>query len=127
MTRPSVEKLGTFGAVLTAAACPICFPKLALVGAALGLGALAPFEGYVVLGVQFLFVLAFVGQWVAFRRHHNRWLFALSGVVTLLVFVGYYIFPSAVLLQIALLGLAGASAWLVVALRRCANCAVATP
>ncbi len=127
MTRPSFEKLGTFGAVLTAAACPICFPKVAIVGAALGLGAFAPFEGYVVLAVQALFVLAFAGQWLAFRRHRNRWLLALSGVVTLLVFVGYYVIPSAILLQIALLGLVVASVWLVVALRRCAKCAVAVP
>lgn len=125
MTRPSIEKLGTFGAVLAAAACPICFPKLALVGAALGLGVFAPFEGYMVFAVQALFVLAFVGQWLAFRRHRNRWLLALSAVVTLLVLVGYYAFPSPVLLQIALLALAVASVWLVVELRRCTKCAAA--
>jgi len=125
MARLSLEKLGTFGAVLAALACPICFPKLALVGVALGMGVFAPFEGYVVLAVQALFVLAFVGQWLAFRRHRNRWLLSLSGAVTLLVFVGYYIFLSTVLLQFALVGLAVASVWLVVELRRCAMCAVA--
>ena len=123
MTRPSLEKLGTFGAVLAALACPICFPKLAIIGVALGLGVFAPFEGYVVLAVQALFVVVFVGQWVAFRRHRNRWLLSLSAAVTLLVFIGYYVVPSAILLQIALAGLAAASVWLVVELRRCAKCA----
>jgi len=123
MTRPSFEKFGSFGAVLAALACPICFPKLALVGAALGLSVLAPYEGYVAVAVQALFVVAFVGQWLTFQRHRNRWLLSLSGIATLLLFVGYYVFPSAVLLQMALLGLAAASVWLVVELRRCARCA----
>jgi mercuric ion transport protein len=127
MARPPLEKLGTSGAVLAALACPICFPKLALVGAALGLGVLAPYEGYVALAVQALFVVAFAGQWLAFRRHGNRWLLLLSAAATLLLFVGFYVFPSAVLLQIALAGLAAASVWLVVELRRCAKCAVASP
>ena len=122
MTRLSLEKLGTSGAVLAALACPICFPKLALIGAAIGLGVLAPFEGYVVVAVQALFVLAFIGQWLAYRRHRNRALLSLSGMVTVFVFVGYYVFPSAILLQVALAGLAAASAWLVFALRRCAKC-----
>jgi hypothetical protein len=89
------------------------------------LGVFAPFEGYVVVAVQALFALAFIGQWLAFRRHRNRWLLSLSGAAALLVLVGYYIFPSAVLLQLALLGLAVASVWLVLELRRCAKCAVA--
>jgi len=124
MTQPPLEKVGTSGAILAALACPICFPKLALIGAALGLGVFAPYEGYVALAVQALFVVAFAGQWLAFRRHRNRWLLVLSGVATLLLFVGFYVFPSAVLLQIALAGLAAASVWLVVESRRCAKCAV---
>jgi mercuric ion transport protein len=123
MSRLSLEKLGTLGAVLAALACPICFPKLALIGAALGLGVLAPFEGYVVVAIQALFVLAFVGQWLAYRRHRNRALLSLSGVVTVFLFVGYYVLPSAILLQVALAGLAVASVWLVLELRRCAKCA----
>ena len=122
MDRSIFEKFGTVGAVVAAAACPICFPKVALVGAAVGFGALAPFEGYIAVGVQILFVLAFVGQMLAFPRHRNRWLLALSAVTTAFLFAAYYLFSSSILLQVSLAGLVVASIWLVVESRRCAKC-----
>lgn len=127
LERTPLEKFGSVGAIIAAAACPICFPKLALIGAALGLGIFAPYEGYVAKGVQGLFLLAFLGQVIAFRRHRNRGLLALSGSTTLLLFVGYYLVPSSILLQISLLGLVVASGWLVVEQRRCASCATRPP
>ncbi len=117
-----MEKLGTGGALLAALACPVCFPKFALVGAALGLGVLAPFEGYTALAVQGLFVLAYVGQVLAFRRHRNRWLLAFATGVTALLFAGFYAVPSSIVLQFALLGLVISSGWLILVLRRCATC-----
>lgn len=120
--RAFLDRFGTAGAVVAALACPICFPKLALIGAAVGLGVFAPYERYVALGVQVLFVVAFIGQILAFRRHRNRWLLALSAVTTVLLFVGYYVAPSSILLQISLAGLVVASIWLAVELRRCAKC-----
>jgi hypothetical protein len=54
MQRTVVEKVGSIGAIIAALACPICFPKLALVGLAVGLGVLAPYEGYMAKGVQVL-------------------------------------------------------------------------
>lgn len=125
MKQAFLDRFGTVGAVVAAAACPICFPKLALIGAAVGLGVFAPYEGYVAIGVQVLFALAFIGQMLAFRRHRNRWLLALSALATALLFVGYYVAPSSILLQISLAGLVAASIWLAVELRRCAKCATA--
>lgn len=123
MKQAFLDRFGTVGAVVAAAACPICFPKVALIGAAVGLGAFAPFESYVALGVQALFVLAFIGQMFAFRRHRNRWLLAFSGITTAILFIGYYAVPSSILLQISLAGLVIASIWLAVEVRRCAKCA----
>ena len=123
MKRAFLDKFGTVGAIVAAAACPICFPKIALIGAAVGLGVFAQFESYVAIGVQALFVLAFIGQILAFRRHRNRWLLLLSAMTTVLLFVGYYALPSSVLLQVALAGLVAASIWLAVELRRCAKSA----
>jgi len=124
VAHPFLERFGSVGAVVAAAACPICFPKVALVGAVFGLGVFAPFEGFVAIGIQTFFLLAFVGQVLAFRRHRNRWLLALSITSTLLLFVGYYGFPSSILLQLSLAGLTVASIWLMVELRRCSKCAV---
>ena len=116
-----IEKVGSIGAIMGALACPICFPKLALVGLAVGLGVLAPYEGYMAKGVQVLFVVALIGQIAAYRQHQNRWLLSLSALVTVLLFSGYYIVPSSLLLQLSLLGLAISSIWLVVEQRRCAK------
>jgi mercuric ion transport protein len=118
------EKFGSVGAVLTALACPVCFPKLALIGSALGFGVLAPFEGYVAIGAQALFLVAFIGQLLAFRQHRNRWLLTLSALATLVLFTGYYIVPSTMLLLSALAGLVISSIWLIIEQRRCAECAV---
>ena len=122
MDRSIFEKFGTVGVVVAAAACPICFPKIALVGAAVGFGIFAPFESYIAVGVQVLFALAFVGQVLAFPRHRNRWLLTFSAATTALLFAGYYQFPSSILLQVSLAGLVAASIWLAVESRRCAKC-----
>ena len=122
MQRRIIEKVGSFGAIIAALACPICFPKIAIVGSALGLGVLAAFEGYVAMGVQALFLLAFIGQLVAFRQHGNRWLLGSSLLTSLLLFAGYYVVPSSLLLQLSLFGLAACSIWLIIEQRRCANC-----
>ena len=122
MARFSMEKLGTSGAVLAALACPICFPKLALFGAVFGFGVFAPMEGYIAIGIQVLFILALLGQVMAYRRHRNRRLLALSIGTTLLMFAAYYVFGSSILLQISLMGLVAASIWLIMESRRCAKC-----
>ena len=122
MGRPLLEKTGTVGAVVAALACPICFPKVALIGAAIGLGALAPFEGYIAIGVQALFVLAFVGQVLAYPRHRNRWLLGLSVFSTALLFVAYYVSASTLLLEASLALLVAGSILLAIENRKCARC-----
>ena len=119
------EKFGTTGAVVAALACPICFPKLALVGAAVGLGAFSPFERYTAYAVQALFALAFIGQVMAYRQHRNLWLLGFAGLVTTTLFTGYYLVRSATLLEVALVGLVAASVWHVIESQRCAKCAPA--
>jgi mercuric ion transport protein len=117
-----LEKFGTGGAVVAALACPVCFPKLALIGAAVGLGAFSPFERYTAFAVQGLFVLAFVGQVIAYRQHRNRWLLGFSALVTATLFTGYYLMRSSTLLEISLVGLVVGSVWQFVEQRRCATC-----
>jgi hypothetical protein len=124
MDRSFIEKFGTGGALIAALACPICFPKFALIGAALGLGVFAPYEGWVALLVQALFILALIGQLFAYRVHKNKWLLSLAIVTTALLFVGYYVIPSSILLQVSLIGLIAGSVWQVLEMRRCAKCAV---
>lgn len=50
MTRVG-DKSGSLGAVVAAMGCPFCFPALASLGAALGLGFLAQWEGFLLTRV----------------------------------------------------------------------------
>ena len=122
VNRTLVEKVGTVGAVLAALACPICFPKLALIGAAVGLAVFAPFERYIAIAIQALFILALIGQALAYPRHGNVWLLSLSVVTTALLFAAYYLFPSSILIQLSLVGWVAASIWLFFEVKRCAKC-----
>ena len=45
------DKSGSLGAVVAAMGCPFCFPALASLGAALGLGFLAQWEGFLLTRV----------------------------------------------------------------------------
>jgi len=107
--RTYLEKFSSVGAVVAAAACPICFPKLALVGALLGLGGLGAYEAQFFVAAQVLVGLAVLGHIVSFRQHrsHRRLAFAiLSGAS---VFFGLYLFRSEWLAYIGLAGLTIAS------------------
>ena len=120
-----LENLGTVGALLAAILCPICFPKLALVGAALGLGALAPFEGWFAAAAQVFLVLAVMGHVVAYRRHRILWVPILAGVGVALVLGALWFKYIEVLVYLGLIAVVAATVWSVFALRKCTTCSVA--
>lgn len=117
-----LEKFGSLGAIITAAACPICFPKLAILGGLLGFGALAKFETAFFFGAQILFVLALLGHALSFRKHRNKVILALAGLSTLLLFLSLYAVRSEIVSYLAFIGLGIATIWLMLENRRCAVC-----
>lgn len=121
-----LEKLGTAGAILAAILCPICFPKLALIGAALGLGALAPFEGWFAAAAQVFLVLAVIGHLVAFRRHRNLWVPLLACIGASLVLGTLWFRYVEALVYLGLLSVVLATVWSVFALRKCCTSTVAS-
>jgi mercuric ion transport protein len=122
-----LEKLGTVGALLAAILCPVCFPKLALIGALLGLGALAPYEGWFAAAAQVFLVIAFVGHVVAHRRHRNAAIPLLAGVGVALVLGSLWLHYVEALVYAGLGAVVAATFWSVLALRRCSGCEVNTP
>jgi hypothetical protein len=104
-----LEKLGSFGAVIAAAACPICFPKLALIGAAFGLGALSAYEYQFLVAAQVLVALAVAGHLLSYRRHRSRWLLGSALVSGAAVFAGLYLAGSEWLVYAGFAGLVAAS------------------
>lgn len=116
--KPQLEKSGTIGAVLAAILCPVCFPKLAVIGAILGLGTLAPLEGWFAAAAQGFLVLAFIGHLLALRRHHVVWITLLAGLSLLLIFGSLWIHYIEALVYLGLAAMVAATIWSMVALRK---------
>ena len=107
-----LDRFGSFGALLAAAACPMCFPKLALLGALFGFGALAQYEVIFFYVVQMLVVGMLVSHMIAFRRGGDKRLLMLVSISSVLFFTSLYVLGSEVLSYVALLGLMASSVWL---------------
>ena len=108
--RTWLERSSSIGAVVAAAACPVCFPKLALLGALFGLGAFGAYESQLFLAAQALVVLAIIGHAFSYLRHRNRALLVAALASGAAVFVGLYWAASEALTYAGLAGLVGASA-----------------
>jgi hypothetical protein len=103
------DSYSAFGAVLTAAACSTFFPKLAAVGAIVGLGTLAVYEVYFLWGTQFLVLLSAVGQLIAYKDHQSAILASLAVLSAVLFFVSLHLFYSEELLYYALASIVAVS------------------
>lgn len=114
-----IQKLGSPGAIIAAAACPVCFPKLALAGALVGLGALARYEVYFFIATQILVLVALGGVLWTHRAMPDRRisLLAISSVV--LLFASLYVIVNEYLSYLAFAGLLAAIIWQSIASRRC--------
>lgn len=104
-----LEKTGSIGAMIAAAACPICFPKLALLGALFGLGAFSAYEYQFLIAAQVLVVLAAGGHVLSYRRHRNAWVLAAALAGAGAIFAGLYAVGSELLAYAGLAALVAAS------------------
>lgn len=116
------EKLGSFGAIIAAAACPICFPKLALLGALIGLGTLQKYETFFFYSSHVLIIMALAGHIMSYKRLRNKAILTLAITSSVLFFTSLYIIGSEVLSYAALMGLVVATLWMLVENRRCVRC-----
>jgi hypothetical protein len=107
--RSPLEKLGSAGAVIAAAACPVCFPKLALLGALFGLGAFGVYEYQFFIAAQVLVAIAVAGHALSYLQHRNAWLPAGGLASGAAVFAGLYLVGSEWLTYAGLGGLVMAS------------------
>jgi len=115
-----LDKVGAGGAIVAAAACPVCFPLLAVTGSAVGLGVLAPVEGALIYVFQGLVLLALVGNIVAYFSHKRLFLLGFGITSAITVLVGIY--TSEILSYIGLLGLVCAAVWNQIEKRKCRTC-----
>jgi len=105
-----LAKIGSLGAVIAAAACPICFPKLALLGALFGLGALGAYESQLFIAAQVLIAVAVLGHVLAYLQHRKGWLLGLAILSGVAVFGGLHLLRSEALIYAGFAGLVATSA-----------------
>lgn len=122
--RDGVGKFGSLGAILTAALCPICFPKLALLGAFFGLGFLTKYETVFFFTAQIFVLAILIASIINYRRYKNRMLLMLVVMSAILFMSSLYIYVNEIASYVALGGLLIASIWTVFESRRCSNCDV---
>lgn len=82
-----LDKAGSFGTLFAAMSCAGCFPALGSLGAALGLGFLSSYEGFLFRKlIPALAVLALVANCIGWYRHRavSRGLLSIAGPVAVL-------------------------------------------
>lgn len=92
------DKTGVIGSIVSAMGCALCFPALASIGAALGLGFLSQWESLFVQILLPLFaVVALLANALGWFSHH-QWHRSVAGMIgPILVLIGRYSFVSGVL------------------------------
>jgi len=116
-----LDKFGALGTIVAAAACPICFPKLALIGALIGLGALAKYEFYFYIAFQVLALVTFAGILLSYRENRNLNIVFLAFASVALFFTSLYLIVSEYLSYIALAGLSASVIWQLVEAKKCSE------
>jgi mercuric ion transport protein len=128
------DKAGVVGSVVSAASCPACFPALASLGAATGLGIFAQYEGLIMTTLLPWFaVIALVANALGWLRH-RQWHRSVLGMIgPAIVLAALLVFPGedwfAELLYSGLASMVGVSLWDLFspANKRCDTSGCATP
>ena len=112
----AADKAGALGSIVSAASCPACFPALASLGAAAGLGFLGKYEGLFLNTLLPLFAaVALLANGLGWLRH-RQWHRSLLGMIgpamvlaAMLLFFGQW--WTARLLYTGLAFMVGVSLW----------------
>jgi mercuric ion transport protein len=77
----TAEKAGVIGSIVSAMGCAACFPALASLGAAIGLGFLSRYEGTFIRYVLPFFALVALAANLAAGMRHRQWPRAILGLI----------------------------------------------
>lgn len=128
------DKAGLVGSIVSAASCPACFPAIATLGTAAGLGFLSEYEGLFITRLLPLFAgLALLANAFGWLSHRQWWRSLLGALGPALVLAASVVFRGnwwmADLLYAGIATMVVVSVWDLVAPahRRCATGACAAP
>lgn len=111
------DKTGALGSIVSAMGCVACFPALASLGAAIGLGFLSQYESLFITWLLPLFAaVALVANalgWFSHRQWHRSLLGSIGPLLVVLaaILMRFYGLPSALVVYIGLAFMVGVSIW----------------
>lgn len=113
----TADKTGVLGAIIAAMGCAACFPALASLGAAIGLGFLSQYEGVLIRYVLPLFALIGLAANVVGGLRHRHWprmILGITGPLLVLaaaLLMAFYGLPTEWLLYPGLALMVAVSIW----------------
>ncbi|MGH8807844.1 MAG: organomercurial transporter MerC [Noviherbaspirillum sp.] len=111
------DRAGSIGSIVSAMGCAACFPALASLGAAIGLGFLSQYEGLFISVLLPLFAtVALVANalgWFSHRQWHRSVLGMIGPLLVVLaaILMRFFGLPTAPMLYIGLAFMVGVSIW----------------
>lgn len=106
-----MKKYSPIASIIAAAACPICFPKLALIGALIGVGGFAQYEIYFLIAAQLLVLVSLFNAISTYRKIRNSKILMLVVSSVALFFISLYVFVNEYLSYLGLAGLVAGMIW----------------
>ncbi|BAP88990.1 putative mercury transport protein MerC [Burkholderiales bacterium GJ-E10] len=91
------DKVGVFGSLVAAMSCAMCFPALAGIGAAVGLGFLSRWEPVFLRLLPILALIALLANALAWRSHRQWHRSLLGSIGPLVALIGWFAFVSGLL------------------------------
>jgi len=124
MKHQFLDKVGAVGALLITPSCPACFPFIAAIGSAVGLGFLRPYEGILIYAFQALVLIALIGNLLAYRKH-KKLIPLIVGIVSPgLIFFAFYIYFFEPIIYLGLFGMIVSGMLNFIENRKCTVCSL---
>ncbi len=120
------EKLAPLGTVIAAAGCPACFPALAGLGSALGLGVFARYESQFLILIQVFVVISMLLAFVSYRRTKNIVSLFVALVSGIAMFATWYIAYSPAIYYAGMAGFIFSTVWNFYLESKLSNCSNGT-
>ena len=117
-----LDKLGAVGAIVAAGGCPACFPALAALGSAMGLGFLQQFEEKSLIALQILVFIGLIGNIISYFNHRKIIPLIVGVFSALIIFFAWYIHFIYALFYLGLIGLFVAAILNIIAKKKCPKC-----
>lgn len=122
--RKIIEKFAPLGVVAAAASCTACFPALAGIASALGLGVFVTYEKEALMIMQILIIVTILFAYLSYRRTKYIPSFVILTFSGCMMLYSWYITYNASIFYIGMIGIVLTSFWNLILERKYSTCKV---